>query len=167
MRTYQFSLGLLLVTLTGWTLTGAIEWPSSDALGRLGICKKGHIRLCADYEGIPGVQYSFLIFEVTCPDAVHYVFWSAVAQDAVAYRFSSDSKVLEFFSLRFRGIANDLKHGKPRNDVRNSAAAGDARHAIILALVYSGYANAVEETRQKLFVRPKLGTDEKEPKRGN
>ncbi|MGH8016760.1 MAG: hypothetical protein ACREIA_00450 [Opitutaceae bacterium] len=87
------------------------------------------------------------MFEVTCPDCVCFVFWSAVVQDSVSYQFPSEREMLDFFEVRFRGIANDLKHGKKREDV-TAIGGGDDRSAVLLPLVYSGYANAIDAVRR-------------------
>ncbi len=147
MKSILFVISFSVYCLTFAESSLADVVPSPQTLKELGICSDGRIEKCFAHAGIVEThQYSFTVFKVLCGDRCFYVFISGVVDDSVEYAFESPQEALNFYAVRFRGIANDLIHGKRRPDVARLANwLTDPRDVRLMALSYAGFATEIED----------------------
>ena len=128
---------------------GRINFPISKWMSeRLDISPESKITEVVTYGGLRWTnQYAFVVYVVDTDRGACYVFESAVIEDYVVYKFDSTADMLGFFDLRFKGIANDLNHGRSRPDARVGVCNGvdnDMTKALKPS-IYHGYCTAIEE----------------------
>jgi hypothetical protein len=100
-------------------------------------------------------KQAFAIFQCKSRSRVCYLFRSDEIMDEMCssaqkqpgeLELLTKKQVLEFFILRFKGIANDLAHQKWRTDVMPAPIGPDDEKRIgLYSIIYSGYASAMEE----------------------
>lgn len=123
--------------------------PSNQAA--LGLCSNLKVERTISYKGTAKAGLSsFDIFHVKCDNGAVYIFRSARICDVVKDQFSSKEELLEFFYIRFKGIANDLIYGIERCDVKQQKEwPTDQREIALMPLVYNGLAKAIQKAKER------------------
>lgn len=152
-RNFFIAVIVLSCTVAMASQQPSIKPPSAEALSAVQLPKSAEVTVCAfSNTG----NYTFAIFECKAGSRVCYLFRSEEINDFVVGPTGgmSRTEILKFFSVRFRGIANDISHQKWRSDVVDEVIgplrppdADSAKTYVLLALSYDGYASVMEEVR--------------------